>query len=169
MMWGRLQGAFEASPAGRWFASLEPRDRSIVAALAGGVALAVIYLGIWSPVAEWSARVDARYQRQLAVLDWMRSQEQAARLAGQRGDNAANSSGSLLTLVANSAANAGVQLVRYQPEGSGGISVVLQAQPFNALVQWLAELEQRDQVHVKQISIDAQAQSGLVNARINLI
>jgi general secretion pathway protein M len=74
-----------------------------------------------------------------------------------------------LTLVANSAARAGLQLLRYQPEGGGGVSVVLQNQSFNALIGWLADLEQRDHVAVKQISIDAQSEPGLVNARINLI
>ncbi len=167
-MWARLESTFNASAAGRWFAALERRERTIVGVLAVCVVFTILFLGLWSPLTEWSARADARYQRQLAVLDWMHTQEQAARLAGQRGDDAPTS-GSLLSQVANSAARAGVQLLRYQPESSGGISVVLQAQPFNALIEWLSDLEQRDRVRVKQISIDAQPESGLVNARINLI
>lgn len=75
----------------------------------------------------------------------------------------------MLTLVANSAARSGVQLLRYQPEGSGGVSVVLQNQPFNTVIQWLSDLEQTDHVGVKQISIDDQTEPGMVNARINLI
>jgi type II secretory pathway component PulM len=47
--------------------------------------------------------------------------------------------------------------------------VVLQNQSFNALIEWLGQLEQRDSVAVKQISIDGQTKDGLVNARINLI
>ena len=51
----------------------------------------------------------------------------------------------------------------------GGISVVLQNQSFDAVIAWIADLEQTDHVAVKQISVDAQSQPGMVNARITLI
>lgn len=167
-MWGRLEEAFRGSAAGRWFAGLEQNERTLVAALGALLAVAVLYAGIWRPLHDWSAAADRRYQHQLALLDWMRQQEGAARAAAQHGTGNAGA-GSLLTIVANSAAGAGVQLLRYQPEASGGVSVVLQNQSFNALIEWLGQLEQRDSVAVKQISIDGQSKDGLVNARINLI
>jgi general secretion pathway protein M len=167
-MWSRIDSAFRESTAGKWFAALDTTERSLVTLLAVFLSVVVLYLGLWSPIDEWSNRADARYQRQMALLDWMRLNEKDARAAGQRNEGAPEA-GSLLTLVANSAARAGLQLLRYQPEGGGGVSVVLQNQSFNALIGWLADLEQRDHVAVKQISIDAQSEPGLVNARINLI
>jgi general secretion pathway protein M len=167
-MWDRFENAFRDSAVGRWFAGLEPNERTLVTALAALVALATVYVAIWQPLHTWSSDADRRYQHQLALLDWMRQQEAAAREAAQHGQGAP-ASGSLLTIVANSAASAGLQLLRYQPEASGGVSVVLQNQPFNALIEWLAQLEQRDGVAVKQISIDGQTKDGLVNARINFI
>jgi general secretion pathway protein M len=98
----------------------------------------------------------------------MRLHENEAKAAGQRAD-ATHESGSLLTVVANSAAHAGLLLLRYHPEGSGGVSVVLQNQSFDSLITWIAELEQDDHVTVKQISVDAQTEPGLVNARIILM
>ena len=47
--------------------------------------------------------------------------------------------------------------------------MVLQNQSFDALIAWIAELEQNDHVTVKQISVDAQSEPGLINARIILI
>ena len=47
--------------------------------------------------------------------------------------------------------------------------MVLQNQSFDALIRWIAELGQGDHVTVKQISVDAQTEPGLVNARIILI
>jgi general secretion pathway protein M len=164
----RIDNAFRASVAGRWFATLQPNERTMVTALAGFLVVTVLYLAVWRPITEWSHRADASYQRQLAVLDWMRLHESDARAAGQRSDSS-HESGSLLTVVANSAAQAGLQLLRYQPEGSGGVSVVLQNQSFNSLIAWIAALERDDHVNVKQISIDAQDTPGLVNARITLI
>jgi general secretion pathway protein M len=168
MMRERLDNAFRGSAIGRWFATLEPNERTMVTVLAAFLVVVLLYLAIWRPLSEWSNRADALYQRQIAVLDWMRLHESEARAAGQRSDST-RESGSLLTVVANSAAHAGVQLLRYQPEGSGGVSVVLQNQSFNAVIAWVAELEQEDHVTVKQISIDAQSEPGLINARIILI
>jgi general secretion pathway protein M len=97
----------------------------------------------------------------------MRVHEGEARAAGQR-VNGSPEAGSLLTLVANSAARAGLSLLRYQKEGDG-VAVVLENQPFNSLIEWIAALERDDNVTVKQISIDGQSAPGLVNARITLI
>jgi general secretion pathway protein M len=166
-MWSRIDSAFRASAAGRWYATLQANERTLVSALAAFLAAVVVYLAIWSPLADWSHGADARYQRQMAVLDWMHLKEKEARAAGQRSEGTPES-GSVWTLVANSAAKSGVKLLSYQPEGSGGVSVVLQNQPFNTVVSWLADLEQRDHVTVKQISIDGQTAPGVVNARINL-
>jgi len=167
-VWSRVETAFHASAAGRWFATLEANERTMVIGLIAFLAVVILYIGIWRPLDEWSSNADAQYRRQLAVVDWMKLHEKEARDKGQRADGA-RESGSLLTTVANSAAHAGIQLLRYQPEGSGGVSVVLQNQPFNALIGWIAQLEQDSHVSVKQISIDSQNESGLVNARIVLI
>ncbi len=167
-MWNQIDTAFRQSALGRWFSGLQPNERTMVTGLAAFLCVVLVYLAAWRPVSEWSERADARYQRQMAVIDWMRLHEKEARSAGQRSD-ANRESGSLLTTVANSAARAGIQLLRYQPEGGGGVSVVLQNQPFNVLISWIAALEQQNNVAVKQISIDSQGQTGLVNARIILI
>jgi general secretion pathway protein M len=166
-MWDKVDNAFRASTVGRWFAHLEPNERTMVTVLFAFLCVVVLYVGIWRPLSDWSSSADAQYRRQLAVVDWMRLHEKEARAAGQRADGT-RESGSLLTTVANSAAHAGIQLLRYQPEG-GGVSVVLQNQSFTALIQWIAALEQESHVSVKQISIDSQGETGLVNARIILI
>ena len=166
-MWNRFDNAFRGSSVGRWFYALQANERTMVTALVASLVVAILYTSVWSPLSEWSNRADALYQRQLAVLDWMRLHENEAKEAGQRAE-ASRESGSLPTVVANSAARAGLQLLRYQPE-AGGISVVLQNQSFDALIAWIADLEQTDHVAVKQISIDSQNEPGLVNARITLI
>jgi len=166
-MWNKVDAALRESVIGRWFASLEPNERTMVSGLFVFLCVVVLYLAIWHPLSEWSSNADAQYRRQLAVVDWMKLHEKEARVAGQRADGA-RESGSLLTTVANSAARAGIQLLRYQPEG-GGVSVVLQNQSFSALIAWIAQLEQESHVSVKQISIDGQGENGLVNARIILI
>src|SRR3954451_8993528 len=112
-MWNRIDVAFRASQVGRRFAALQPNERTMVSALCVFVCVVFVYLVAWRPLSDWSDRADARYQRQMAVVDWMKLHEKEARSAGQRSD-ASTESGSLLTTVANSAARAGIQLLRYQ-------------------------------------------------------
>ena len=56
-----------------------------------------------------------------------------------------------------------------QPESDGAVSVVLQAQPFNTVVEWLDRLQKTHSIEVQRISLDAEGQPGLVNAQIRLI
>ena len=157
---------WERSQAGRWLAGLEARDRMVVLALAAVVAFALFYALLWLPVHRWADAQSERYESQVALLDWMHANEAAARKKGQEADHPA---GPDTTTIANSAAAAGVQIAHYQVEAGGGVSVVLQSQPFNAVLSWVAQLEQQQQVVVKQMSVDAQGDPGRVNARINLM
>jgi len=157
------------SAAARWLDGLEPRDRAIVIALAMALVATLLYLVVWQPIHAWSNAQAERYERQVALLDWMRANEAAARAAGREDTSASGAGGSLLTLVANTAASTGIQLTRYQPDAGGGVSVVLQGQDFNAMLQWLAAMQAQRQVRVRQMSVDAHGDPGKVNARINLM
>jgi general secretion pathway protein M len=154
------------SPAGRWLDGLEERDRSIVLGLALLLAVVLFFVVVWRPIFHWSDAEDERYRSALGLIDWMHKNEADARKQGQAADHPA---GPDTAVIANTAASAGLQISRYQPEAGGGVSVVLQGQDFNAVVRWVAGLEQQQQLVVKQMSIDAQGDPGRVNARINLM
>ncbi len=167
-MMAGLIARWRQSALGRRFDALESRERDVVTVLALVIAAAIFYVAIWQPVADFSARAEARYARELAVLDYLRTNEAAARDAGRRGGGAAAGVGSILTVVADTAAAAGIQLTRYQNETGGGLSIVLQDQNFDAVLRWLADLE-RDGRRIRQLSVDAQGNPGRVNARISVI
>ena len=164
----QLKSELDRSAAGRWYAGLGERDRLAVAALLAFLVVVLIYLALWTPISSFAEAADRRYTDTEALLGWMKLTEQEARASSSTAPGP-RSGGSLLTLVANSASEAGVQLTRFQPEGSGGVSVVLQNQDFNAVIRWLEHLTVREQVVVRQLSIDGQEKPGLINARINLI
>jgi general secretion pathway protein M len=156
------------SAAGRWFDGLAQRDRQIVAGLALALALAIGFTFIWLPIHDWSAAAQERQQSETSLLEWMKANESAAREAGRSGGSTSGAGqGSLLTLVANSAAEAGIQLTRVQPEASG-VSVMLQNQPFSEVLRWLSRMVDQQQVTIRQVSIDRQSAPGLVNARVTL-
>lgn len=169
-MIAQLLDRWKQTPAAHWLDALEARDRAIVLGLVTALITALLFLGIWSPLQGWSSNEHARYERQLALREYLRVNEAAARAAGRKEEGPGEGDGgSLLTLVANTAAASGIQLTRYQPDAGGGVSVVLQGQDFNAILGWLTAMEQQRQVRVRQMAVDAFGEPGRVNARINLI
>lgn len=157
-----------ASAAWQFYSALGDRDRLAVVGLAAFLALVLIYLAIWRPVSEWRDGANSRYQQQLGVLEWMRTHEADARAAARTAATERSGNDSMLSVVSSTANRAGVKLTRFQPESGGGVSVVIQNQPFNAVLRWIDDLAS-ERIRVRTLSIDRQGQSGLVNGRINLI
>jgi general secretion pathway protein M len=162
-----LQQRFHASGAGRWYAGREPGEQRIVLILAAAIVLAVLWLGIWKPVSDWRAMEHNRYQNAQALLDWMRTNEARAREAARSGGPRSGNR-SVLPMITRSAEAQGIRLNRLQPESNGVVSVVIQGQPFNEVLQWLHQLQENNDISIQRLSVDAEGTSGLVNAQIRL-
>ena len=78
-----------------------------------------------------------------------------------------SSSGSVLTLVEVSAHAAGLKeaLSRVQPEGQGA-RLSFDQVGMDALLSWLADLEQRQGLQVTQLALDVTEAKGIVSARL---
>ena len=157
------------SGVGRWYAALAGRERAMVNAAAAVVVAGIVYGGIARPSWEYRQASVSRYQQQQAILTWMQSHEaEARRGAAAGGGNAARvQDASLLALVANTAREFDIRLTRYQPEGGGGVSVVLQEQSFNDVLRWTERLTSAHQIEIIQANLDSQDE-GLVNARFSI-
>ena len=162
-----LRNKWRASAAYQNYSGRDLSERRIILGLCLLVCAVVIWGMIWQPLANWSNGEQARHQRQQSLLEWLQANEQDARSAAklEPGDTKADG---LLTVVSRTAAQANLKLTRFQPESSGGVSVVLQKQGFNDIVRWLDNLQSNEGVKVVQASLDADALSGRVNARFSL-
>lgn len=162
-----LQQRFEVSAPGRWYAARESGERRVILALTVAVALTILWLGVWKPVSDWRATEHNRYQNAQALLDWMRANEARAREAARSGGPQSGNR-SVLPVITRSAEAQGIRLNRLQPESNGVVSVVIQAQPFNEVLQWLQQLQENNDITIQRLSVDAEGTSGLVNAQIRL-
>lgn len=166
-MIGQLPERFAASSAGRWYAGREPSEQRVIAGLAGLIVLTVLWLGVWKPLSDWRAVEHNRYQNAQVQLDWMRANESRARALAAEGTGAGGRR-SLLPVITRAAQAQGIQVNRLQPESGGVVSVSIQTQPFNDVLQWLYQLEENNGVTVLRLAADAQSQPGIVNAQIRL-
>ena len=153
----------------RWRA-LQPRER---VALASGSLLALLMLGyalLWVPMQRDVARLSVLVPKEHVQLLTMRAQAQEiARLRALA--PASTNAGNLLTTLERSALEHQLRqyITRMEPDPSNGVRVSLDAVAFDALLRWLADLQRDASVQAHNVSITAQAQPGMVNARLLLL
>ncbi len=164
----RLTQQAQGTAAWRWYASREPHERPVIAGLAVLVLAALFWMIFWKPVSDWRLLEVNRYQNALSTWEWVQANEARARSRAQAATAGPASDRSLLPLVTREANSAGIRLNRLQPESDGAVTVVIQAQPFNAMIQWLHRLQTAHNVEVQRISVDAEGDPGLVHAQIRL-
>jgi len=163
-----LQQRFTASSIGRWYYGREPQERTVIATLAVMVAILLLWALVWKPIADWSEVEDNRYRNAQSLLDWMQANEARARAVAKAQQTGGGSQRSLLPTITSTAAAQGLSLSRLQPESNGAVSVVLQAQQFNAMVRWLDTLQSSSGIVIQRVSVDAEGQPGYVNAQLRL-
>ena len=165
----RMTQQVQGTAAWRWYAGREPHERPVIAGLVLVILAALFWIAIWKPLSDWRDVEANRYQNAQSTWEWMQANESRARSRATQPGTTSTGDRSLMPLVTREANALGIRLNRLQPESDGAVSVVVQAQPFNTLVQWLDRLSSAHNIDVQRISVDAEGQPGLVNAQIRLI
>ncbi len=147
-----------------WYRSLASREQAFV--LFGGIAAVVMLLGglVWQLQAAAGAAA-TRVEGKRADLAW--AEAVAPRLQAMPSVNTDEP----LTLAINrTAAEAGLgaTLAGVEPAGSGAVRVRFQQASFDAIVLWLARVQQERGVVVDTASVDGTETEGLVNASVVL-
>jgi len=133
------------------------------------VALALVYAVAWGPLASSVARLQQSVEEQQALKQWM--QQAAAEVNQLRGAaGASDDHRSLLAVVDQTSKQSqlGPAVKRIEPDGQELVRVSLEQASFDDMMSWLGSLQRSFGVSVADVSIDRQAASGRVNARITL-
>ena len=152
-----------------WFTSLAPRERAMVSIAAVVVALAWVSAVAWNPLTASVSRLQQSVEEQQALKQWM--QQAAAEVNQLRGAaGASDDHRSLLAVVDQTSKQSqlGPAVKRIEPDGQELVRVSLEQASFDDMMSWLGSLQRSFGVSVADVSIDRQAASGRVNARITL-
>jgi general secretion pathway protein M len=153
-----------------WWQGLAAREQRT---LALGALLALLLLGyalLWLPLersrAEWRTRAAAAD----VSLSWMRDAAQRLRAAGPAQAAAQRDGRSLLAVVDAGVREAGLggALLRVEPVSAGQVRVYFQQASFDALMDWLYQLDTSHGIRVTELSVQRSAGVGLVDARLAL-
>jgi general secretion pathway protein M len=154
-----------------WLATLNPRERALVIAAGVLVILTLVYVLAIAPFYRAIDQRSERVARKQGDLAWMQSVAgELEQLAASGAAPAEPSADSLVVLVDRTSREAGLggKVTGQTPTGDAGIRVRLEQAPFDALVTWMAALEQRHGILIDSASVDRAGQSGLVNASVVL-
>jgi general secretion pathway protein M len=150
-----------------WFSGLTQREQLSLVIMGLAVALYLVYAILVSPLG--TARDDMARQNQgvtesLQRVDVMVSQIMQLRDSGAGSSRQRN----LTTLINRSTATLNLQVSRLQPNSRGEVQVRLEAAAFDDLLSWLHQMEYRESLLVKEVSITQGGSTGRVNATVRL-
>jgi general secretion pathway protein M len=151
----------------QWFAGLQARERRFLVAGAAGLAALTLIGGVLLPLGASLTRATDDAARRREDLEWMRINAPEIRSGATALRVPTNEPP--VVLVARTAKEAGLAaaLRSTQPSGgNAGVRVQLEGAPFDAMMLWLATLDQRYGLAVEAIAVDRAKATGTVDANV---
>lgn len=148
--------------------NLPQRERWLLIGGGAGLLL-VLYLSLWLPMQRELSRLRASVPQEKVQLAQMRVQAMEINQLRASG-RVPQAGGNLLVNLEQSATANGIRsrIIRMEPEGTGGARLSLEGVHFNALIGWLANLQNQGGVRIEKATFEAQPAAGAVNARLVL-
>ena len=152
-----------------WLRALAPRERVMVVLCAAVVMLTLVYVAGWKPLVDAHQRREAALERARGIAT--RIEQAAAEIKASGPARAVDSTTSLLAAVDQTSRSPtlGKTPSRVQPEGEKEVKVWIDDVPFDNLLRWLQELEQKYGISTSSAEIERSSAPGLVNVRVTLV
>ncbi|GAB6263421.1 type II secretion system protein M [Photobacterium sp. 53610] len=148
----------------QWFKSLTSREQRLV--IGGGIALviAVLYWGIWQPMALRAEHAENELKNQRQLLTWVSSKaDDIIKRRAKTGASGSISPTGLNQVVNETTRRFRIELIRMQPQPRDeSVQVWVQPLPFNTLVNWLAFLRDEHGIEAKFLDVSKTDQAGVV-------
>jgi general secretion pathway protein M len=149
----------------RRYAGLQPREQRMVGMGAVAVGFLLLVGGVLLPLQTAVSTASKRAETKREDLAWMRVH--APEIQAARATVMLDSTEAPVVVVDRVGRETGLgnALRGTQPSGNG-VRVQLEAAPFDALITWIASLDQRYGLAIESITIDRADKPGVVNANI---
>ena len=150
-----------------WFAQLNQREQMSVLVLGVAMLLYLLYLFVWSPLDSRRDSLTAQNSSIAGTLqrvDAMVSEVLHLRDSGARAGARRN----LTSLINQSTSRMQLQVSRLQPNSRGEIQVRLEDAAFDDVLQWLYEMEYKEGLLVREVSVTQAGTVGRVNATVRI-
>jgi general secretion pathway protein M len=150
-----------------WFTQLKQREQLSVLALVLAVGLYLLYRLAWAPLDAGREQLEIQNRAvasSLQQVDAMVSEILQLREGGAHSSTRRN----LTSLINQSTSALNLQVSRLQPNSRGEIQVRLEGAAFDDLLAWLNQIEYREGLLVREVSITQAGTVGRVNATVRI-
>lgn len=150
-----------------WYAQLTQREQLSLLLVAGAVGIYLVYVLMISPLGAARDRLEQQNSgvaQSLQRVDVLVSQILALREGGAGSQRKRN----LTTLINQTTAALDLPVARLQPNSRGELQVRLEGASFDDLISWLYQMEHREALLVRELSVTPAGSSGRVNATVRL-
>jgi general secretion pathway protein M len=150
-----------------WFAQLNQREQMSLFILSLAVGLYLLFVLLWSPLAGKRDALEVQNSAiagSLARVDAMVSELLQLRDGGA----SVNTRRNLTSLINQSTSRMELQVSRLQPSSRGDIQVRLENASFDDVLEWLHEMEYREGLLVREVSVTQAGSAGRVNATVRI-
>lgn len=153
-----------------WFSGLQQRERLLVG-VAAGVTLAALVFLLVEPLFKATDNAQTRIDQKTSDLGAMERARGEIQSLAASGGVVSPSGTPLVVLIDRSSSNARLApyLKRNQPDGDDAIRVTFEAAPFNAVVDFLVDLQTRHGLVLSNATVNKADAPGTVNASLTLV
>lgn len=155
-------------PLRRRYESLADSERLIVNAVGVLIVLVMLFLLLILPAQRAVDKAEMTLSGKQKLLDWMKDNEQIAKMAASGGGGRSQSDQPLQSIVTATAPALGITVKRIEPESEDKLRVWLEKVSFDKTMRWLHQIESRYGVRIVNASIDAERAEGLITAKLVL-
>lgn len=150
-----------------WFTHLNQREQMSVFLLGLAVGLYLLLMFVWSPLAD---KRDALQVQNSAIAGSLsRVDAMVSELLQLRNSGASvNTRRNLTSLINQSTSRRELPVSRLQPNSRGDIQVRLENAAFDDVLEWLHEMEYREGLLVREVSVTQAGSLGRVNATVRI-
>ena len=148
--------------------ALSPRDQLMYVGGAAAVLL-ILFASLWLPVQRELSRLRTEVPQEKVQLAQMQVQSMEINQLRASG-RLPRAGGGLMAMLEQSATASGLRgrITHMEPDGGNGARIALDGVNFNALIGWLANLQNQSGVRVEKATFEGQPSPGVVNARFTL-
>lgn len=156
-----------------WWNGLAQREQRAVAVGGSALALFILYQGIWSPIINHLADMRQQIQKNQKTLVWMKNTDKAITVLQKEAHPSAQPTSPVMLLSAfqKNMQQAGFEtnMLELKQSGNQGIEVKFQKVGFDKWIKAIVTFTQAHQVVITNLSINADASSGVVDADLTMM
>ncbi len=145
----------------KWQA-LNSREQTLIGVMSVVIIIFVFIIAIWQPITQGVEKARLKVEKQQALAVWV--QENVAKYKSLSRQGGAKATGTLSSVVNNTAKRLQITVARMQPQGDD-LQVWVDEVPFNALLTWLDELTRNQGLRILAIDIAPSGTPGMVKLR----